>query len=161
MLSGSNKALGLVVATCCHHACSWNDYTGKEWLLDQGFTSSDFDILVKWSAWAHTLSGYRTASSDQQSSIMGDHNNNDEIEKSLSEELAVVHDVPLPSSALSQGLGLTYEELGNLGRMTKRVLDEGRVHYLKNLNMDVQQVNYCDKELSPENVLIVAVANSI
>lgn len=32
----NKKANGVTIATCCHHACSWNDYTGKEWILSLG-----------------------------------------------------------------------------------------------------------------------------
>jgi tRNA:m4X modification enzyme len=32
----NTRANGVTIATCCHHACSWSDYTGKEWLLSLG-----------------------------------------------------------------------------------------------------------------------------
>mmetsp|Transcript_13387 Transcript_13387/g.20132 ORF Transcript_13387/g.20132 Transcript_13387/m.20132 type:complete len:391 (+) Transcript_13387:36-1208(+) len=34
---------GVALATCCHHACSWEDYVAVDWLKDQGFTSDDFE----------------------------------------------------------------------------------------------------------------------
>lgn len=29
-----SRAGGVAIATCCHHACSWRDYVGQEFLLE-------------------------------------------------------------------------------------------------------------------------------
>ena len=31
-----SRVKGVAIATCCHHACVWEDYTGADWLLSQG-----------------------------------------------------------------------------------------------------------------------------
>ena len=36
MLALDNRAKGVAIATCCHHACVWGDYTGSDWLEKQG-----------------------------------------------------------------------------------------------------------------------------
>jgi Methyltransferase TRM13 len=36
-----SRVKGVAIATCCHHACVWGDYTGAHWLLAQGITLSD------------------------------------------------------------------------------------------------------------------------
>jgi tRNA:m4X modification enzyme len=40
---------GVAVATCCHHACNWIDYTGAEWLTLRGFSGAEFEIMKYWS----------------------------------------------------------------------------------------------------------------
>jgi hypothetical protein len=49
------RARGLAIATCCHHACNWRDYLGREWLAAQGVSPAEFDVMKIWSGWAHTL----------------------------------------------------------------------------------------------------------
>ena len=108
-----------------HHACAWKDYTGNEWFLSQGFTPLEFDLLVKWSAWAHTLTGYRT--SPGTNTVTGAVADSGNAMINPTGDTAVVtiasdeHAVAAPCSSLSQALGLNYLELGLLGRMTKRV----------------------------------------
>ncbi|CAN0371764.1 unnamed protein product, partial [Scytosiphon promiscuus] len=42
---------GVAIATCCHHACSWRDYAGREFLVQQGFSARDFEAMRRISAW--------------------------------------------------------------------------------------------------------------
>jgi tRNA:m4X modification enzyme len=45
--------LGLAVATCCHHACVYDDYAGKNWLTSVcGISREEFDLLKLWTSWA-------------------------------------------------------------------------------------------------------------
>lgn len=55
-LEPGNK--GLVVATCCHHRCLWEDYVGREWLSKHGFTAAEFEVLTHWSGWGTGLSAW-------------------------------------------------------------------------------------------------------
>eukprot|EP01041_Mallomonas_annulata_P006777 gene6777-13731_t len=58
MSCAGNISRNVVIATCCHHACLWEDYAGREWLASQGIaTAQEFDVLRHWSGWAHTLRG--------------------------------------------------------------------------------------------------------
>ena len=38
---------GLGIATCCHHRCGWQSFTGKAWFLRHGFLPLEFE-LVSW-----------------------------------------------------------------------------------------------------------------
>ncbi|CAG0889833.1 unnamed protein product [Darwinula stevensoni] len=44
-------AFGLVLATCCHHRCSWDSYVGQSFLLEAGFSKKDFLVLKSMSSW--------------------------------------------------------------------------------------------------------------
>lgn len=43
---------GVVIATCCHHKCSYSHYFGKEIMSEFGFTPSDCELLFWMSGWA-------------------------------------------------------------------------------------------------------------
>ena len=45
--------LGLAVATCCHHRCTWRDFVGKRLFLSLGFTPADFEVVCYMCAWAN------------------------------------------------------------------------------------------------------------
>lgn len=44
---GAPPARGLAVATCCHHRCSWEHFTGSDAFLQLGFSPEEFEI-VSW-----------------------------------------------------------------------------------------------------------------
>ncbi|CAK4629303.1 hypothetical protein LEN26_014209 [Aphanomyces euteiches] len=48
----SPHLVGLAVALCCHHACSWEDYVNPQYLLDMGFSSAEFKLMIPLSGWA-------------------------------------------------------------------------------------------------------------
>jgi hypothetical protein len=53
--------------------------------------------------------------------------------------------------------GITPDAMRALGWRVKRILDEGRVQYIRSQYcMSARQVRYCARELSPECVMIVA-----
>jgi hypothetical protein len=51
---------------------------------------------------------------------------------------------------------ITYEEMAAAGLMAKRILDQGRVEFLREMGLNARQLQYCDPELSPECMLILA-----
>lgn len=43
---------GFVIALCCHHRCTWRPFVGKKFLLDNGITQTEFDVMTKMVGWA-------------------------------------------------------------------------------------------------------------
>jgi hypothetical protein len=68
------------------------------------------------------------------------------------EEVAIGDDV----KSVIRPADITYEQMAAAGLMAKRVLDQGRVQYLRALGLTVRQVQYCSPDLSPECMLILA-----
>lgn len=52
--------------------------------------------------------------------------------------------------------GLTRQEKTELGFQAKRLLDMGRVLFLRACNFESSLVYYIDRSISPENVLLIA-----
>lgn len=51
------RVKGFLIALCCHHQCSWRPFVGKKFLLDNGITQKEFDIITKMVSWAVCGSG--------------------------------------------------------------------------------------------------------
>ena len=43
---------GVVAVTCCHHACTWFTYLGREYLESEGLGAADFETIRRWSRMA-------------------------------------------------------------------------------------------------------------
>jgi tRNA:m4X modification enzyme len=163
----SRHVRGVSIATCCHHACSWQDYVGSDWLIAQGFTSAEFELMTHWSGWAHTIkAGLRlpqkrpaesrdAAAEGEISSIVDDSSKAAEAEGENAVE-ANEHSVGNIENSRVPRPALSYADMSAVGKMVKRVLDEGRVQYLNRLGLRAVQRRYCDPELSPECYLILA-----
>jgi tRNA:m4X modification enzyme len=147
----SDRKRGLGIATCCHHACNFDDYVGHRWLSERSISRSEFNILKQWSAWAtlDRVADYRKPkqeSTEQQ--VQHDKVNGEEEEED--------HAAPVVSDSI-RPVGLTAEQMLDIGKKTKRFLDFGRVRYMREeLGMSAELVYYCDSKLSPECVMIVA-----
>ena len=173
----TKQAHGVAIATCCHHACSWADYTGAEWMTSVGFTSQEFNMMKVWSSWAHTLTKKIRTAEDlvavkQAEKIVSETKlsliKNIEIEKleeTASKERANEDDEDEHNtentfaSTVPRPQGITLQEMSVVGCMVKRIFDQGRVVYLQNLGMRAHQRRYCDRTLSPECYMILAEAS--
>ena len=70
------------------------------------------------------------------------------------------HNTPKLSSSAPRPSNITYSEMSNVGKMVKRIFDQGRVEYLRDLGLRGFQTRYCDANLSPECVMIIATRKS-
>ena len=136
---------GLSIATCCHHACVWEDYVGRDWIAAQGFSRAEFNVLKYWSGWAFTLKGSGARGKDE------------EKEKAEEEEEEEEEDHRAPKDKTNRPSNITREEMAACGAKIKRLLDHGRLLYAHSrLQMpDVRVVQYCDPSESPECYLLV------
>ena len=141
---------GLAIATCCHHACSWEDYTGVDWLCgSKGFTEREFNVMKQWSGWAHTIkpTGVSATAADAPIAKAGDDEDN--------EAFCCEHSAPVSASTIRPH-NLSLQDLPAVGKMVKRIFDQGRVEYLRQLGLTAHQLQYCEPSLSPECFMILA-----
>ena len=136
----SDKFRGLMIALCCHHRCDWRSYVGKQFFTDQGFTRADFDILVTMTSWA-------TCGFDR-----GKKTDIDEEPEHEADQAEEFH----PNDRYSR-MGLSESKREEIGRLCKRVLDCGRIQYLKSAfpTLSVQLKHYVSPEVSLENALLL------
>lgn len=118
---------GAAIALCCHHRCTWSDYCGREWFLAQGLSASDFALVKRLSAWATCFPARPKIANPGA----GDGGAQAVDELSAPEKVA-------------------------LGRDCKRLLDAGRLHFLRQHGFRAELVHYADSGTTPENALLVA-----
>ena len=123
---------GICIATCCHSSCVQDSCVGLSWLQDVcSVSNAEFELMRKWS-------GYFTLSGDTSS--VG--------------ECTVV-----PESSADVGImdkdSALYHAM--LGRMCKRLIDHGRVQYIRReLGLEATLIPFVHPSVTPENVLLVA-----
>jgi len=154
---------GLGFALCCHHRCEWRSYVGKGFLSGLGFGKDDFATLVRLSSWAVMVAKKEPATAQAETPpplegegtlglfIAGeDLKPDDEPEHS-----------PVEDSEAAVVPGMSLEERNELGFQVKRLLDMGRVSYLKSIGFDAELVYYTKRRSdigSLENTMLLASA---
>ena len=131
----SVKIEGICIAVCCHAASTWDCTAARPWLEKQGIGEAEFELIRHWS-------GYFT-------------------DNLLSEEHPSSADACpggyVPPSTAGQAGADDSPESASFGRMCKRLLDYGRVEFIRNeLGLEARLCTYIGQHVTPENVLLVA-----
>ncbi|XP_062593752.1 tRNA:m(4)X modification enzyme TRM13 homolog [Saccostrea cucullata] len=175
---------GITIALCCHHRCTWETYVGKEFIKNCGLSHREFTLLCKLSGWtAATWTGWKTKEemyreinrgnssidtecktenknnadnvSDERDSSSQTEDKNTTVDQSInSNDFEEHQDSEQPFSRSDLQLSASQRE--EIGRKCKRLIDIGRVHYLRNCGLQSQLKTYIEEKLTPENVIIVA-----
>ncbi|XP_036971197.1 tRNA:m(4)X modification enzyme TRM13 homolog isoform X2 [Acanthopagrus latus] len=136
---------GLAVALCCHHRCEWRHYVGQKFFLQRGLGAEEFSAFCRMSSWA--TCGLRPTTQDppprDPTSQRGD-----EEEHEPAEETDAVNGF------------LSAAEREQVGRLCKRLIDGGRIHFLQTRGFDSRLSRYVNSRVTPENVLLTAVPSS-
>jgi tRNA:m4X modification enzyme len=147
--------VGLSIATCCHHACHFPDYTGREWYLSQGFTEAEFDVLRKWSGWANSGTSHRGDSTVEEDG--GEVRDEETPVSGARKSAATAPGTTNAPTSVIRPTNITPDEMKAIGWKVKRIIDQGRVEFLRGgFGLAARQLKYCANELSPECVMIVA-----
>ncbi|XP_071836185.1 tRNA:m(4)X modification enzyme TRM13 homolog [Apostichopus japonicus] len=133
----SPSVKGVAMATCCHHCCTWNSYVGKDFLAVHGFSRIEFEALIRMSSWC--VCGTRSEHGEEKMETKSD-SQNGEAEK----------------ETLTSALGLTIQQREEIGHMCKRVLDAGRLEFLRKNGLTGNQVQYVKPSVTLENIMILA-----
>ncbi|XP_059503796.1 tRNA:m(4)X modification enzyme TRM13 homolog [Stegostoma tigrinum] len=144
--SAENRSpvLGVAIALCCHHRCEWRHYVGKEFFFSQGLDAEDFRIFQRMSSWA-------TCGMKQHASGVGE----TEFDKANQKEQLEDHN--FEEESFTYDGTLTVEEREHLGHLCKRLIDQGRIYYLKQQGFDSVLQYYASPSISLENVLLTAI----
>ncbi|XP_005104573.1 tRNA:m(4)X modification enzyme TRM13 homolog [Aplysia californica] len=163
---GSSLPRGIMIALCCHHRCDWATYVGREFMQNCGVTPVEFDLLTRLSSWATCARGkWRNFSKDSADATdspkdLGPQedrkDNAGEIDADEQPGDHVADDLVTSksSNALRESLSVTVRE--NIGRKCKRLIDTGRLHYLRSKGMTCCLREYVSGEITPENVVLLA-----
>ena len=130
---GALDMYGLCIATCCHHRCTWQAYVGKKQLQALGFTPQEFQLISWMTGWAncgHDVAAASTSGEPQ------------------SEEMEVKVSGMFPM--------FSRDERIDAGLACKRLIDLGRLSWLKEKGLDVDYKKYAPLDITGENLLLLA-----
>ncbi|KAK3264056.1 hypothetical protein CYMTET_27186 [Cymbomonas tetramitiformis] len=140
---------GVAIATCCHHLCNWNAYVNKSFFRDLGFSAVEFRLVAWMTSWANC----------------GDHNQGD-AEQDPADPASAADDNPMNQGAGNDegvaaeeafgGRILSRKERTTLGHACKRLIDTGRVQWLKQHGLQAELACFIGASTSPENRMLLA-----
>lgn len=130
---------GMVIAPCCHHACTWSSFVNTTFLQKLGFDQSDFPHLVRMTSWATIGNSEKrkmnlACSSDAESMLKCETN-------------AMVQACRI--------LGIDATEKKIVGRLVKLLLNVARILWCKEMGFNVALQEYIESTVTPENQIIV------
>lgn len=128
-----NKVRGGIIALCCHHRCTWDDYCGKEYFVSQGLTAREFSIMTLLSSWAvcHFTNGQK-------------------------------HNGVASTTQVREGGPydfLCQEEKERIGFKCKRIIDQGRVDFFGKNSFVSCLSEYTTTSVSLENTALIFTTN--
>jgi tRNA:m4X modification enzyme len=141
-----------VMATCCHGICSWEHYVGRNFLkalLGEDFGSQEFDLMRRWSSGTVT---------SECSACQNKKTNDDEHGKCSNDD----GKDPMSIASIIQSLELTSLCREGLGRACQRLLDQGRLEYIRQVLLadsdecQVEMFHYVPSSVTPQNAVLVA-----
>lgn len=146
------------LATCCHGACNWEDYVGRDYLRDVmqdptsnlTFGSPEFNLLRRWSGGTVLVAGELVGGAKEQCfTEVEDHHESGENGQDLFSILKIVESLNLKCGP--QGLG----------RACQRLIDYGRLQYMKHslfpgASNSGELFYYVHEEVTPQNAALMA-----
>lgn len=141
---------GIAIATCCHHLCQWKSYVNKKYFKELEFSKDDFHAITWLTSWA--LSGTH------------EHELPDCYTSEAIEQLPVQMEDREPVNGAVRAKALLSEAMNAmdayqrylLGRKCKRLIDTGRLLWLREKGMQAKLVEYIADTVSPENKVLLA-----
>ena len=124
----SRVLLGIAMAPCCHHACHWRVFCGKQALRRCGFGPLQFALASRMASWAVCPGG------------------------------AAINDTshPMPPPAADARWGLSAAERRAVGAAAKQLFDAARAEWATSrCGGTARLVSYCAPQVSPEHRLLV------
>ena len=173
------RVIGIVIALCCHHRVDYQSYVGHSYLASRGFEPREFWLLRSLSSWATCGFSYRKKTKEGEEEDeedveaiegVGEKGTDVESRETNSGSNGITSDesptfVSLSSSKVETDFKklwewyykMTVEEKSAIGRRCKRLLDNGRIDFIKKSRPtdNMRLVKYVDSSTSLENVLLL------
>ena len=128
----------VLIALCCHHLCSWDLYTGKDYFIKH-FKPQKFYTLSSLSAWA-TCFKLETMQIDDE-----------EVLRNMIQKFQNNPESFIQGEHLVLDRNLQWY----IGRCAKTVLNDGRAQFMLNNGFRVEFYRYVDVSISPENTSLL------
>ncbi|CAF1080215.1 unnamed protein product [Adineta steineri] len=138
----------IIIALCCHHRLLWNEYVGKDFFRRLNLTPKDFCLIRTLTAWGTDENRHKLVEEGKRSTIDG----------TISFQLDT--SIPTSRSTYSKQRLFPIEQQEQIGLKAKRLLDWGRIEYLNENGFDTHLKVYASKNITLENIALIATAKS-
>ncbi|KAG0002803.1 tRNA:m(4)X modification enzyme TRM13 [Entomortierella chlamydospora] len=148
---------GILIALCCHQLCHHYMYPNQQFLKEIDISAEEFVYLTRMSSWAVCVNQTKTekAGALSEASVDSETSSNNSP-AACDDDHRIEADSELEN--LSNNIpAMDSQARERLGQQCKRLLDIGRVRYLKENGFDAELVYYVDPETSLENLALMAV----
>lgn len=156
----TKKVSYVIMSTCCHGACNWQDYVGRDFIqkvmtMDDGLSSfgaKEFKLLMSWSA------GTVKAVDPNKKKPESNPSSTEEVEHR--EALSTAGNISLEFGVtkIVESIGLVCGVHG-LGRACQRIIDFGRLQFIKkalSFGDNCELLYYVPDSITPQNALLIA-----
>ncbi|KAJ3122132.1 hypothetical protein HK098_003111 [Nowakowskiella sp. JEL0407] len=143
---------GIVIALCCHQLCKYSIYINNEYLEKIAISKREF-------GWMTTLSTWATCGRKAEPKTSEDDDKKEEPESEDREPDEDHSTEGMDFNDKEDGehwSKLSYEDREEFGFKCKRILDYGRILYLREHGFEVRLVYYAERRVSLENCALVA-----
>ena len=168
---GSKKGLvGLAIAPCCHHRCGWKAYVGKRSMIRWGFSPQEFELISWMTGWA--LCGHGSSSNNDGKASKSSNKEEKDSDEGGEDQEGGGGDADLePAGKRKRSEGgddegdtkpfieIARETKQRVGAMAKRLIDAGRIEWIKERGCTTQAVVYTAD--SGESQLILAKPDAV
>ncbi|XP_063056836.1 tRNA:m(4)X modification enzyme TRM13 homolog [Engraulis encrasicolus] len=147
------RVIGVCIALCCHHRCDWRSYVGQDFFKGRGLGPAEFRAFTRMSSWATCgmTANHRAGQTEGKGVTEGPDKRQVEEEQEEEHEEEEMENIPESLSSMS------VQERERIGRLCKRLIDEGRVQYLKSRGQETGLSCYIGDDITLENTLLTAV----
>lgn len=172
-----------LLATCCHGICNWNDYVGRDYLRQVmqeenstlTFGPLEFDLMRQWCAGSVACQTKPSAKEGSNIAERGNGTNEEGVEDECEHTVSVkaINTEPTASTAKTRvNISAVVESLKlicgieGLGRACQRLIDYGRLEYLRNVIFapdapsSCKLLHYVPPDVSPQNACLIASRHS-
>lgn len=161
----------IVVALCCHGACTWDGFLDRDILKLLGLSRADFELIKSMAGWAidHDVqccdNEYCEGTGEENNSPGGKRRGgskevkfeSEQGEETATKKARLQRDAPCSETEAEQMYdSLTRPERQRIGLQCKNILNLARVHYLQAQGYDACLQTYTDANMTKENTLLIA-----
>lgn len=132
---------GYFICLCCHHQCSWEDYIHQSYFINLRLSQLDFSRMKWLSSWGVTQ--FR---------------NEEHPMNSMKQKIKEIESVEVENHSTKYDwfTKLSIQEKIELGFQCKRIIDYGRIDFLRNHGYSCEFVQYVKENVTPECYLLRA-----
>eukprot|EP01012_Entosiphon_sulcatum_P038663 TRINITY_DN5035_c0_g1_i1.p1 TRINITY_DN5035_c0_g1~~TRINITY_DN5035_c0_g1_i1.p1 ORF type:complete len:438 (-),score=60.60 TRINITY_DN5035_c0_g1_i1:4-1317(-) len=158
---------GAAVALCCHHICTERAYVSTAFLHKAGISPATFLCIKQFSSWAvcnireptapaAPATAEKETGSDATSDAKKQSESSNQPDPSGLPPTEGPAEPPVPAvPEFPWATKLTVAERQEFGRKCKRVLDLGRLEYLREKGYSAKLIQFVAPNVTPENVLLL------